>query len=1390
MAMENPKPQDPLLWLAHRLLVKSGKCKAMLLRDDRIVRCDEEWEEIVEEEEEEEEKDEEIVKEDVDEKKEEKVEEEKTTTPAKEKTTTEDHRGITLLQARLRGNKARRETLARKQEEQKKKSVTMVKKKGVRRGGKTVLVRVGDIFLEATAFGRGESRQYKLLHNEKTISSIQPLQRIDTTTRKLQEKDSVFVQPEKDGPFKAGIVTRRYARGVCDVKLAQNDTILRRVSPNSMCWMVNDEYVTKSDMLEPWNSNEDNKDTNGPETNNDEEEDQPIIKQRKRKKKKKKKKKKIPTIVTTTTTTTTTTPTKARIQENNNNLEDGAQSPRTVARLRLKVKRERTAALLRRQKDAAVKIQTQVRGNLTRERVKRHRENREKSALVIQTRYRGYQAQKGSKISKRGADMNVPFRALMFECEEDRIIQTLIFTESSRIQAKEIRTHNQSLLQFVRDGKHTAFQKILKEESDRLSVDSVVVVVHEACFPSSVFLTRKTRQFLERSTPCCRNPDLTFRVLMLNDKTRSRCSAFAVSRTAVWEGLAISVRSVLRIESDHTAFLCVFSDDKKTGKTFEISHDSDKISSTTRGPVMLTGSVCHLNMKIVGSKRTTARKAATLLEKHRSSDHALREAQLLHSLFGKDEIVRHVSCDTNWKFGWFLKEYEIRKSSSQQETLKIGDVVEHMRLANSKNSRLQIGDVVSVRYRGGKRYFPGQIKLCREDGTYDVRYEDGDHEKKVKREMIKKEKEDKVVIWSTGTLISHDRRAGTYGLKYDDETLPNVTSVTLSSIRRPIVMSSSDILNLRIGNGVLVRQNGHSDSWSGARVVRVRDDGSCDVALDSGENVSRVPPCLLRPVMMMVSTKKFQVGDDVELNYQGRGKWFAARISVCYRDGTYEVVPDDKSRHHVRQGLIRTLEMPSQQAGNLTLDVGTDVDVRYRGTESWRRAKIEVVRGGDMYDVKYVETGKLETKVRRPLIRKVEARREYAAIKLQSMYRSSASRRRKLDGSGVVLMEKKDNVVVVKDEADAVEKKIKNDDDDNNKTDKKKSSLKRLFDIGDVDGDGVWNMKEANMIQKAMKEDAFTKETWKEALDALNETKGGLSLESVSQLFDGQTDIEISKVCKDVVDVLKLEDELLAKKKKEEEEEEEEKAKKNASSSSEAKYVKDDRVLVRFKGRNKLFVGKIVSVKDGSKYDVSYLDGDSEENVPEEWISKFVQHKVGSYVEARRHGNVYNDFELATVLKYYEDSATYDLVYDADKEKEKGVTSGLIRASTKEKKEEEKNEENNDDDTLKEGDRVEVRYGGKKKWFLAKIASVHENGTFDVNYEDGDKERAVKSEFIRRFVPFKVNQEVEARYHGKKRWFAGKITDVIDDGAKYNITYSDGDKEESVVHRYVRHPKK
>ena len=59
---------------------------------------------------------------------------------------------------------------------------------------------------------------------------------------------------------------------------------------------------------------------------------------------------------------------------------------------------------------------------------------------------------------------------------------------------------------------------------------------------------------------------------------------------------------------------------------------------------------------------------------------------------------------------------------------------------------------------------------------------------------------------------------------------------------------------------------------------------------------------------------------------------------------------------------------------------------------------------------------------------------------------------------------------------------------------------------------------------------------------------------------------------------------------------------------------------------------------------------------------------------------------------------------------------------------------------LKEGAEVEARYGGESEWFPGTIKAVNADGSYDIDYADGDKETKVIAEFVRMKQPPKTPQ--------------------------------------------------
>ena len=56
-------------------------------------------------------------------------------------------------------------------------------------------------------------------------------------------------------------------------------------------------------------------------------------------------------------------------------------------------------------------------------------------------------------------------------------------------------------------------------------------------------------------------------------------------------------------------------------------------------------------------------------------------------------------------------------------------------------------------------------------------------------------------------------------------------------------------------------------------------------------------------------------------------------------------------------------------------------------------------------------------------------------------------------------------------------------------------------------------------------------------------------------------------------------------------------------------------------------------------------------------------------------------------------------------------------------------------EALREGMKVEARYRGKTRYYPGVIKRVNRDGTFDIDYNDGEKEMFVAAELIRSLEP-------------------------------------------------------
>ncbi|ETW05478.1 hypothetical protein H310_03241 [Aphanomyces invadans] len=237
------------------------------------------------------------------------------------------------------------------------------------------------------------------------------------------------------------------------------------------------------------------------------------------------------------------------------------------------------------------------------------------------------------------------------------------------------------------------------------------------------------------------------------------------------------------------------------------------------------------------------------------------------------------------------------------------------------------------------------------------------------------------------------------------------------------------------------------------------------------------------------------------------------------------------------------------------------------------------------------------------------------------------------------------------------------------------------------------------------------------------------------------------------------------------------------------------KVKCRFNGGIRYYAGVISRCNESNQtFDVDYVDGEQECDVPLEFIRVMdavapqqappspAAFANGDVVEARYKGKA--KYFPGVILRVGAANQSFDIAYD-DGEIELDVARNLIKLVGR-------NEPQDKEGTgWRVGQKVEARYKQRQKYYKGKIARARSNGTYDIEYDDGEKEIGVAKDMIRVLVEleerpqFEEGDLVQAQYEGNARFYNGTIVRCRLDGS-YDIKYDDGDVETFVASERIR----
>ncbi|CAM9362982.1 unnamed protein product, partial [Ascophyllum nodosum] len=637
---------------------------------------------------------------------------------------------------------------------------------------------------------------------------------------------------------------------------------------------------------------------------------------------------------------------------------------------------------------------------------------------------------------------------------------------------------------------------------------------------------------------------------------------------------------------------------------------------------------------------------------------------------------------------------------------------------------------------------PGRVHRVLGDGSCDIHYDDGEKERMVDPSLIK-------------VLKSFDERGR-----------PQRQGDLRSSLEEDMRVEA--------------RYRGRPRYFPG-RIARVARDGSCDIDYDNGEKESMVKPSLIKTLASDYSREKnvgdkrnerLQEGMKVEARYKGRSRFYPGKISKLHRNGTFDIDYDSgKKEQMVDASLIKSVERDESsevEPKEGRLQEGMKVDARYKGRRRYYAGKISRIHPDGTCDIDY-DDGEKEFKVEPSLIKGIGERKREAfstadgslreGMKVEARYRG---RIRYYPGR-----------------------------------------ISRVYQDGkcDIDYD--------DGEQERMVESVFVRVPEKEINDGSVTTpsslKEGMKVEAryrgcsryypgrISRVYrDGRCDINYD----DGEQEHMVEPSLVRAVEKDV----------NKGSNTARGNLKTGMAIeARYKGRSRYYSGRISRVHRNGTCDIDYDDGE-QEHVVEPHLIRVVERErneglgnahtnlqEGMEVEARYRGR--SRFYPGRISRVHRDG-TCDIDYD-DGELERMVVPSFIKSSPRSGGPRGKADTS---DQLKIGQSVEARYRGRSRFLPGRILLVHHDGTCDIEYDDGEKERKVKRSLIKtRRSPkdsssdvassgkeFKEGSRVEARYKGRSRYYPGVVKRVRLDGS-IDVDYDDGEREHAIKPSLVRH---
>lgn len=309
---------------------------------------------------------------------------------------------------------------------------------------------------------------------------------------------------------------------------------------------------------------------------------------------------------------------------------------------------------------------------------------------------------------------------------------------------------------------------------------------------------------------------------------------------------------------------------------------------------------------------------------------------------------------------------------------------------NQSSAFLSIGTEVETRYRGTNRYCSGKILRKRFDGTFDILYNDGERELGVSRSMIRLKEESSFspkentssFDYSDPFLLNSEKVGKRTERMNNNNTSINISMKSTSTNKEVSTTErgynteeASNTINLHdkkietvphfqhtvfsIGDKVEAKFRGGRDYYKGT-IHTVLGSNFYSVAYDDGDFDERLSASNIRLITNDKDDRNmFKVGDEVQAIFGGSScnQYYPGRIVKIHpEDDTFDIdYHDGDKEERVAKTLIRKMLVDNSQLQSIDegVNVGDQVQARFRGTGSYYPGIISIVHHDNTVDIDY-----------------------------------------------------------------------------------------------------------------------------------------------------------------------------------------------------------------------------------------------------------------------------------------------------------------------------------------------------------------------------------------------------------------------------------------------------